>query len=387
MTALHRHPVLAPAVALVLGFAGPAMAPALALAQAAPAPAAPAPVAPAPAAAPAAMAPTAPAAPTSSTPVVATPAAPAVPGTPAVPGAAPGTPVPIAPGVNAIPATPAAPGAPAVAPAAGAPAPAAPGAAPSAAAGNATATAAAPKTEAVDNPYGLDALWNGGDLIARAVLVILVIMSLGTWYIMITKYIEQARLLGASRTATKNFWNKPSVRDGATSLKASSPFRYIADSGIAATEHHEGTLTESIDLTTWVTMSIQRAVETIQSRLQGGLAFLATVGSTAPFVGLFGTVWGIYHALTAIGIAGQASIDKVAGPVGEALIMTAIGLATAVPAVLGYNWLVRRNKASMERVRYFASDLHSVLVGGVRIGQPKSVAPPAMATSTVTRVA
>jgi biopolymer transport protein ExbB len=111
-------------------------------------------------------------------------------------------------------------------------------------------------------------------------------------------------------------------------------------------------------------MSMQRAVEAIQSRLQGGLAFLATVGSTAPFVGLFGTVWGIYHALTAIGIAGQASIDKVAGPVGEALIMTAIGLATAVPAVLGYNWLVRRNKSGMELVRNFSSDVHSVLLSG-----------------------
>ena len=252
--------------------------------------------------------------------------------------------------------------------------------------------AAPAQTAAVDNPYGLDALWKSGDFIARSVLIILVIMSLGTWYIMITKYIEQARLLAASRTAAKGFWNKASVQDGAATLKASSPFRYIADSGISATTHHEGTLTQSIDLTTWVTMSIQRAVETIQSRLQGGLAFLATVGSTAPFVGLFGTVWGIYHALTAIGIAGQASIDKVAGPVGEALIMTAIGLATAVPAVLGYNWLVRRNKAAMERVRYFSSDLHSVLVGGVRVGQPSAVAPPAISTpmtttAGVTRVA
>ena len=374
MTALHRHPILAPAVAVMLGFAGPAMAPVLAIAQPAPAPAAAAPAAPAPTA----MAPAAPTpagAPTSSTPSVATPTTPVVPGTPAVPGAAPGAPVPVAPGMVA------APGAPAAAPT---PAPdAQANTAPGSAAGNA-APAPAAKTVAVDNPYGLDALWNSGDMIARTVLVILVIMSLGTWYIMITKYIEQARLLGAARTATKSFWNKPSVNDGAASLKPSSPFRYIADSGIAATQHHEGALTDSIDLTTWVTMSIQRAVETIQSRLQGGLAFLATVGSTAPFVGLFGTVWGIYHALTAIGIAGQASIDKVAGPVGEALIMTAIGLATAVPAVLGYNWLVRRNKASMERVRYFASDLHSVLVGGVRIGSPSTVAP---AAPPVTHVA
>jgi len=147
-------------------------------------------------------------------------------------------------------------------------------------------------------------------------------------------------------------------------LKEGSPFRYIAESGIKSTTHHEGKLLEQIDLNTWVTMSIQRAVDNVSSRLQDGLAFLATVGSTSPFVGLFGTVWGIYHALTAIGIAGQASIDKVAGPVGEALIMTAIGLAVAVPAVLGYNWLVRRNKVAMEHLRAFSADLHMVLMSG-----------------------
>src|SRR5690242_21691770 len=149
-------------------------------------------------------------------------------------------------------------------------------------------------------------------------------------------------------------------------LKEGSPFRYIAESGVKSTQHHEGKLLEQIDLNDLITMSIQRAIENVQSRMQDGLAFLATVGSTAPFVGLFGTVWGIYHALTAIGIAGQASIDKVAGPVGEALIMTAIGLAVAVPAVLGYNWLIRRNKAAMERVRGFGADLHAVLLSATQ---------------------
>ncbi len=148
-----------------------------------------------------------------------------------------------------------------------------------------------------------------------------------------------------------------------TRLKEGTAFRYIAESGLKSDSHHEGKLLEQVDLNTWVTMSIQRAVDNVASRLQDGLAFLATVGSTAPFVGLFGTVWGIYHALTAIGIAGQASIDKVAGPVGEALIMTAFGLAVAVPAVLGYNWLVRRNKVTMESVRTFGSDVHMVLLG------------------------
>jgi biopolymer transport protein ExbB len=161
------------------------------------------------------------------------------------------------------------------------------------------------------------------------------------------------------------------VRLGADGLKESSPFRFIAESGLEATSRHTGLLGH-VDLNTWISMSIQRAIENVQSRLQDGLAFLATVGSTAPFVGLFGTVWGIYHALTAIGIAGQASIDKVAGPVGEALIMTAIGLAVAVPAVLGYNWLVRRNKSAMEQVRAFGADLHAVLLSAPRTSAAKA---------------
>jgi biopolymer transport protein ExbB len=218
--------------------------------------------------------------------------------------------------------------------------------------------------EMVENPYGLDALWKGGDFIARGTLIILVIMSMGTWYIMVVKVYEQFKLFGQAKAAQKTFWAAGTVQEGANGLKAGSPFRYIAEGGAQATERHEGKLLEKIDLNTWVSMSIQRATDNIQSRLQDGLAFLATVGSTAPFVGLFGTVWGIYHALTAIGIAGQASIDKVAGPVGEALIMTAFGLAVAVPAVLGYNWLVRRNKTAMEQVRAFSADLHMVLMGG-----------------------
>jgi biopolymer transport protein ExbB len=222
-------------------------------------------------------------------------------------------------------------------------------------------------TEAVDNPYGLSALWKTGDAVSHTVLVILALMSLGTWYIMITKFFEQMSLFRSYKAATKDFWKTASVRDGIQRLKPTSPFRYIAENGLSATEHHEGALTDAIDLHTWVTMSVQRAQDTIRTRLQGGLPFLATVGSTSPFVGLFGTVWGIYHALTAIGIAGQASIDKVAGPVGEALIMTALGLATAVPAVLGYNYLVSRNKTANEQVRNFASDLHSILLSGSRV--------------------
>jgi len=260
-----------------------------------------------------------------------------------------------------------APAADAPAPAADAPAPAADAPAPAAVPAAPMAAPAAPAPtvtkETVENPYGLEALWRQGDWVSKGTLIILVIMSMGSWYIIFVKLWEQAKLIREGREMRNSFWKAPSLRDGAKRLKEGSAFRYIAEQGIDANEHHEGALTENIDLNTWVTMSVQRAVDGVQSRTQDGLAFLATVGSTAPFVGLFGTVWGIYHALTAIGIAGQASIDKVAGPVGEALIMTAIGLAVAVPAVKGYNWLVRRNKTVMETVRTFGADIHGVLLG------------------------
>jgi biopolymer transport protein ExbB len=224
-------------------------------------------------------------------------------------------------------------------------------------------------TEVVENPYGLEAVWKGGDIVLRITLGILVIMSLGSWYIIVTKVYEQAKMGAQARAAEKSFWTAPSVRQGAAGLKEGSPYRYIAESGLEATSKHVG-LQGSVDANTWITMSIQRAIDNVQSRTQDGLAFLATVGSTAPFVGLFGTVWGIYHALTAIGIAGQASIDKVAGPVGEALIMTALGLAVAVPAVLGYNWLIRRNKSAMDQVRGFGADLHAVLLSAPKTASP-----------------
>jgi biopolymer transport protein ExbB len=234
-----------------------------------------------------------------------------------------------------------------------------------AAAAPAAAPAVAPSVtkEVIENPYGLEALWRQGDWVSKGTLIILVIMSMGSWYIIFVKLWEQSKLGREGRAMGAGFWKAASLKEGASRLKANSAYRYIAESGIEANEHHEGALTENIDLNTWVTMSVQRSVDNVNNRLQDGLAFLATVGSTAPFVGLFGTVWGIYHALTAIGIAGQASIDKVAGPVGEALIMTAIGLAVAVPAVMGYNWLVRRNKVLMETVRAFGSDVHAVLLG------------------------
>ncbi|HLX01536.1 MAG TPA: MotA/TolQ/ExbB proton channel family protein [Trinickia sp.] len=223
----------------------------------------------------------------------------------------------------------------------------------------------APATsETVNNPYGLGALWKNGDFVARFVLILLVIMSMGSWYIMITKFFEQMRANARAKNADAKLWSAPSLTEGAKQLDENSPFRFIAETAIEAGEHHDEALLESVDRNTWIDASVDRAITSVSNRLQDGLAFLGTVGSTAPFVGLFGTVWGIYHALTAIGIAGQASIDKVAGPVGEALIMTAIGLAVAVPAVLGYNFLVRRNKSVMERVRSFGAQLHTVLLAG-----------------------
>ena len=214
-----------------------------------------------------------------------------------------------------------------------------------------------------DNPYGLAALWAQGDWVAKGTLLILVLMSMASWYVIFTKLAEQSRVLRLAREANERFWSAGTVRQGADALDAASPFRFIAEKGLDGASKHDGLL-GSVDFNTWVTMSIQRAIGQVQSRMQDGLALLATVGSTAPFVGLFGTVWGIYNALVKIGMSGQASIDKVAGPVGEALIMTAIGLAVAVPAVLGYNWLVRRNKAAMEEVQAFGADLHAVLLAG-----------------------
>ena len=261
--------------------------------------------------------------------------------------------------------------APAAAPAAdAAAAPAAPAAdaaaapAADAAAPAADAAVAPGDKEEVHNPYGPEALWNDGDFVSKGTLIILTLMSIGSWYIIVTKLIDQMKIFKQSAEVQQKFWKSSSIAAGSASLKEGSPFRFIAETGTKATVHHDGALLEQIDLSTWVTMSIQRAVDKVQSRLQDGLSFLATVGSTSPFIGLFGTVWGIYNALTAIGMSGNASIDKVAGPVGEALIMTAFGLFVAVPAVLGYNWLVRRNKTAMEDIRSFSADVHSVLISG-----------------------
>jgi biopolymer transport protein ExbB len=224
----------------------------------------------------------------------------------------------------------------------------------------------------VDNPFGLMAMLQQGDFVTKGVFAILVIMSLLTWFIMIAKYFDQRRLRKQGLEASKDFWTASNLADGAAKLKGTAnPFRSLADTGRMASEQHDANKTRiagAIDASEWITGALQRTADSIIGRMQSGLPILASVGATAPFIGLLGTVWGIYHALIKISLAGQASIDKVAGPVGEALIMTAIGLAVAVPAVLGYNVLLRRNKLIQENVSHFAHELHAYLIAGAKVG-------------------
>jgi biopolymer transport protein ExbB len=216
--------------------------------------------------------------------------------------------------------------------------------------------------EEIENPYGIVHMWQEGDMVAHTVLIILIIMSGGSWYIFFVKYWEQYRVLSQSKLTEKRFWTAASLDEGIEQLAKNNVFRNVAERGQQAMAREGGMLTQA----DWVSMSLGRAVEEESARLEGGISFIASVASTAPFVGLFGTVWGILNALTAIGIAGQASIDRVAGPVGEALIMTAIGLAVAVPAVITYHLLVRRNKVINEKYRSFASDLQTFLLSSKR---------------------
>ena len=228
--------------------------------------------------------------------------------------------------------------------------------------------------EAGSNPYGLIPALQQGGAIAWTVFIILVIMSMASWYILFAKLIEQQRILNQARRMRQTFWNAPSLKDGQAKLEKNSAYRQIVDDGLLAQEQHLK-LTDPVDQHEWLSGSLNRSTTLINSRMTNGLAVLATVGSTAPFIGLFGTVIGIYRALIKIGAAGQASIDAVAGPVGEALIMTALGLAVAVPAVLAYNWLIRRNKVVSEQLSAFATDLHGYMVSAGAVKPDVRVAP------------
>ena len=225
---------------------------------------------------------------------------------------------------------------------------------------------------AVENPYGLGALIANGDIIARSILAHLVDHVAADVVHHDHEVLRPAPPAQAGIEAEREFWTSTSLTDALNKLKgASNPFRALAETGKQAYEYHETNKTRlsgAIGTSEWITESLQRTADTVISRMQSGLPVLASVGATAPFVGLLGTVIGIYHALIAIGVAGQASIDKVAGPVGEALIMTAIGLAVAVPAVLGYNILLRRNKGVQEMVSHFTHELHAYLISGAKMG-------------------
>ncbi len=223
--------------------------------------------------------------------------------------------------------------------------------------------AAAGAEAAPTNHFGFWEALNQGGVIAYSIFGVLVIMSVGSFYILITKLLEQRKIFAQYKEVRAKFWQAPSIKEGANKLDKNSAWRQLVDDGLAAEEQH-GKMTDSLEAHDWMHGSLARSEASINSKLATGLPFLATVGATAPFVGLLGTVIGIYRALINIGLAGSASIDKVAGPVGEALIMTAIGLLVAVPAVLAYNWLQARNKRIAEILSGFSTDVLANITSG-----------------------
>lgn len=227
----------------------------------------------------------------------------------------------------------------------------------------------------MDSQFGLMNMWAQGDIVTRAVALLLLGMSFASWMVIIIKLLDLRKASAQSKT-TESFWHSADFAEGLSKMgnEPANPFRLLVIEGRGAAAHvlrqdgdNKPQLHDSLDLSDWVTRSLRNSIDDSTAKLQSGLAVLASVGSTAPFVGLFGTVWGIYHALLAIGAAGQATIDKVAGPIGETLIMTALGLAVAIPAVLGYNALVRGNKSVISKLNRFAHDLHAYFVTGARV--------------------
>lgn len=238
-------------------------------------------------------------------------------------------------------------------------------------------------TAAAKNVFGVMQMLEEGGPITWTIAGILALMSIVSWYIMLTKLFEQQKVLGQSKDGVKSFWSAGSVRDGAGKFEKNSAFRQLVDDGLRADSEH-GHFTDQLDSHEWMHSSLRRSQDAINAKLGTGLAFLATVGSTSPFVGLLGTVIGITNALVKIAATGNADIASIAGPVGEALYMTAFGLIVAVPAVMGYNWLQRRNKLIAERMSKFCDDLHGDLMSGGKIRpQVKSAAKPAAATAKV----
>ncbi len=206
------------------------------------------------------------------------------------------------------------------------------------------------------NAFGPVEMLRKGNAVTWTIFITLVLMSIGSFYVLFTKFLEQKKLLNQAAAVKANFWRAATLEEGAAKLEKNSAFRQLVDDGVSAQKQH-GMLTDPVEAHDWLHGAMSRSEEAINNKLAGGLSFLATVGATAPFVGLLGTVIGIYGALINIGIAGQASIDKVAGPVGEALIMTAIGLFVAVPAVFAYNYLQGRNKSISRALSSFSNDV------------------------------
>jgi biopolymer transport protein ExbB len=224
----------------------------------------------------------------------------------------------------------------------------------------------------MESQLGLITLWTQGDWVTKAVALLLLGMSLASWVVIIIKALDIFKFKSLGQR-TEAFWHSEDFSAGVKALgpQQDNPFVQLAQAGQEATAHHRQTQTQlhdALDISDWISRSLRNSIDDSTARFQSGLAVLASVGSTAPFVGLFGTVWGIYHALMGIGAAGQATIDKVAGPIGEALIMTALGLAVAIPAVLGYNALVRGNKSILTKLNRFAHDLHAYYLTGARVG-------------------
>lgn len=228
----------------------------------------------------------------------------------------------------------------------------------------------------MESQFGIAHVWAQGDFVMRSVAILLLLMSVASWAVIIIKTLALFRLKRDTRRVV-DFWHSEDFAVALNKLgtEPGNPFRRMALEGREAVAHHRKTcdhLHDTLDISDWVTRTLRYCVDGFTQRMQSGLAILASVGSTAPFVGLFGTVWGIYHALVAIGMSGQSSIDKVAGPIGEALIMTAFGLAVAIPAVLGYNALVRGNKKVINVLNSFAHDLHAYFVTGARVSAEKN---------------
>jgi biopolymer transport protein ExbB len=231
----------------------------------------------------------------------------------------------------------------------------------------------------VDNPFGVLAFLKQADELSMAILVILVLMSLACWFVILTKFWDQRRIERAYAEAQKKFWSAGNLHEGMHALTGrENVFRMLAEDGLRAAQYHKGHLTEQVALNDWISVALYRSIESVMARLVSGMAILATTGSVSPFIGLLGTVWGILNALTRISLTGNPSLEQIAGPIGEALIMTAIGLFVAVPAVMGYNWLLRRNKALQEKMKQFAADVHSFIVGGARFDTAAPVARAAM---------